>query len=55
MQGDISKDYIVENNKRQYQEGYKCEICGKKFGTSLGDMERHTLLTHIQNSNIDNK
>jgi len=37
---------------------YGCKMCGKKFGDSLGDMERHILTEHMQRgdfSNLKNK
>jgi hypothetical protein len=27
---------------------YGCKLCGKKFGDSLGDMERHIHTEHMQ-------
>ncbi|MGC2572126.1 MAG: hypothetical protein WA364_11500 [Candidatus Nitrosopolaris sp.] len=27
---------------------YECKMCGKKFGDSLGDMEQHILMEHMQ-------
>jgi transposase-like protein len=31
---------------------YECEKCGKKFGNSLGDMELHKTIVHLQNGDI---
>lgn len=31
---------------------YECKMCGKKFGDSLGDMERHVLTEHIQKADF---
>ena len=31
---------------------YKCKRCGKKFGDSLGDMERHILTEHMQRADF---
>jgi DNA-directed RNA polymerase subunit RPC12/RpoP len=31
---------------------YKCKTCGKKFGDSLGDMERHILTEHMQRADF---
>jgi hypothetical protein len=31
---------------------YECNICGKKFGDSLGDMERHILTEHMQTADF---
>jgi hypothetical protein len=39
------KEFVIRNE-------YECEICGMKFGHSLGDMELHKLLTHLQNNDI---
>ena len=33
---------------------FKCEICGKHFD-SLGDMQRHTTVEHIQKGEIPSK
>jgi len=29
-------------------QDYRCKMCGKKFGDSFGDMERHILIEHMQ-------
>ncbi len=34
------------------QKNYVCNICGKKFGDSLGDMERHVLIEHMQKGDL---
>ena len=31
---------------------YTCKMCGKKFGDSLGDMERHILTDHLQRADF---
>ena len=33
---------------------YGCKMCGKKFGESLGDMERHILTEHMQRGDFSN-
>lgn len=33
-------------------EGYECKICGKKFSDSLGDMEHHILIEHMQKADL---
>ena len=34
---------------------YRCEECGIDFGNSIGDMELHKLLIHLQSGNINLK
>jgi hypothetical protein len=31
---------------------YECKMCGKKFGDSLGDMQRHILTDHMQRADF---
>ena len=38
-------------NKINYK--YKCEECGIDFGNSIGDMELHKLIIHLQSGNIN--
>jgi len=33
---------------------YKCRLCGKHFD-SFGDMQRHELIKHVQEGDIDNQ
>jgi hypothetical protein len=33
---------------------YKCRLCGKHFDT-FGDMQRHELIKHVQEGDIDNQ
>jgi hypothetical protein len=35
-------------------EDYKCRLCGKPFD-SFGDMQRHELIKHVQEGDIDNQ
>ena len=48
---DILNDLSTEKN-RSNQSEYVCEMCGKKFGNSLGDMELHKTIVHLQNGDI---
>ena len=41
------------NKGRAGPSEYECEKCGKKFGNSLGDMELHKTIVHLQNGDID--
>ena len=34
------------------QHDYKCGICAKNFRDSLGDMEHHMLIEHMQKANL---
>ena len=38
--------------KPSMPEEYECKICGKKFGDSLGDMEHHILIEHMQKADL---
>jgi hypothetical protein len=31
---------------------YECKICGKKFGDSLGDMQHHILIIHMEKADF---
>jgi hypothetical protein len=33
---------------------YRCRLCGKNFDT-FGDMQRHELIKHVQEGDIDNQ
>jgi hypothetical protein len=33
---------------------YRCRLCGKHFDT-FGDMQRHELIKHVQEGDIDNQ
>jgi hypothetical protein len=33
---------------------YSCRLCGKHFDT-FGDMQRHELIKHVQEGDIDNQ
>jgi hypothetical protein len=33
---------------------YSCRLCGKPFD-NFGDMQRHELIKHVQEGNIDNQ
>jgi hypothetical protein len=35
-------------------EDYRCRLCGKHFDT-FGDMQRHELIKHVQEGDIDNQ
>jgi hypothetical protein len=35
-------------------EDYRCRLCGKPFDT-FGDMQRHELIKHVQEGDIDNQ
>jgi hypothetical protein len=37
-----------EKNKEETNYEYKCKECGINFGNSLGDMELHKLIVHLQ-------
>ncbi|HET8792678.1 MAG TPA: hypothetical protein VFM31_02705 [Nitrososphaeraceae archaeon] len=43
-------DIFIENKEIGSKNEYVCRICGKKFGESLGDMELHQLISHIQSN-----
>ena len=54
-----SKNFITYNGKLLVMpvngsQEYGCKMCGKKFGDSLGDMERHVLTEHMQRGNFSN-
>lgn len=38
----------VNKNEPEHSE-YECDLCGMKFGNSLGDMELHKTIVHFQN------
>src|ERR1700739_3643405 len=49
----ITNNFITYNEKLlampvKGSQEYRCKMCGKKFGDSLGDMERHILTEHMQ-------
>ncbi len=39
---------LPDNGRQEYE----CKMCGKKFGDSLGDMERHILTDHMQRADF---
>ncbi|MGD9533194.1 MAG: hypothetical protein AB7V56_05435 [Candidatus Nitrosocosmicus sp.] len=43
-------DILIVNKEIGSMNEYICSICGKKFGESLGDMELHQLISHIQSN-----
>jgi hypothetical protein len=47
---------IILNHKdtSSSAEDYKCRLCGKPFD-SFGDMQRHELIKHVQEGDIDNQ
>jgi hypothetical protein len=45
---------ITLNHKDTSAEDYKCRLCGKPFD-SFGDMQRHELIKHVQEGDIDNQ
>ncbi|HKR74061.1 MAG TPA: hypothetical protein VJR94_08110 [Candidatus Nitrosocosmicus sp.] len=47
-------DYIRRPKKEfVVQKEYECDLCGMQFGDSLGDMELHKLLVHLQDSDMN--
>jgi hypothetical protein len=44
----VKKD---RTNSSEYE--YECDMCGMNFGNSLGDMEIHKTIVHLQNGNTD--
>jgi hypothetical protein len=36
------------------EDYYKCRLCGEHFD-SFGDMQRHELIKHVQEGDIDNQ
>jgi len=53
------KNFITYNEKLLVMpvngsREYGCKMCGKKFGNSLGDMERHILIEHMQRGDFSN-
>jgi DNA-directed RNA polymerase subunit RPC12/RpoP len=49
MSNQLDMPLSLPNNEPQE---YKCKTCGKKFGDSLGDMERHILTEHMQRADF---
>jgi hypothetical protein len=47
---------IILNHKdtSSSSSDYKCRLCGKHFD-SFGDMQRHELIKHVQEGDIDNQ
>jgi hypothetical protein len=43
---------MLSNLPAAVPQEYKCKMCGKKFGDSLGDMERHILIEHMQRADF---
>jgi hypothetical protein len=53
--------YVVLNNiistmtyKDRPSADYSCRLCGKPFD-NFGDMQRHELIKHVQEGDIDNQ
>jgi hypothetical protein len=53
--------YVVSNivistmtNKDISSADYSCRLCGKPFD-NFGDMQRHELIKHVQEGDIDNQ
>jgi hypothetical protein len=42
------------NHKDTSSADYSCRLCGKHFDT-FGDMQRHELIKHVQEGDIDNQ
>ncbi len=43
---------IEKKIRDQPKSEYVCDNCGMSFGNSLGDMELHKTLVHLQNGDI---
>ncbi|HZA71150.1 MAG TPA: hypothetical protein VE548_15760 [Nitrososphaeraceae archaeon] len=39
------------NNFSENTSSYRCRLCGKKY-QSLGDMQRHELVVHVQKGDV---
>jgi hypothetical protein len=48
---DVLNELSTKKN-RPNQSEYVCEKCGMNFGSSLGDMELHKTIVHLQNGDI---
>ncbi len=50
--------YIITLNHKDTsssaEDYYRCRLCGKHFD-SFGDMQRHELIKHVQEGDIDNQ
>jgi hypothetical protein len=45
---------ILNHKDTSSSADYKCRLCGKHFD-SFGDMQRHELIKHVQEGDIDNQ
>jgi hypothetical protein len=45
-------DNLRIGNETSNQSEYVCEKCGMNFGNSLGDMELHKTIVHLQDGDI---
>jgi len=48
------KDTSSSSSSSSSSADYKCRLCGKHFDT-FGDMQRHELIKHVQEGDIDNQ
>jgi hypothetical protein len=46
-------NFDKKNKINEINYKYKCEECGIDFGKSIGDMELHKLIIHLQSGNIN--
>jgi hypothetical protein len=56
MAGCTIEYYIItlDHKDTSSAEDYRCRLCGKHFD-SFGDMQRHELIKHVQESDINNQ
>lgn len=45
-------DNLRISEETSNQSDYVCEKCGMNFGNSLGDMELHKTIVHLQDGDI---